>query len=137
VTDGRGVDIALDSIGGASFRKSYDLLAPGGRLLCFGNSAMARPGRRSIVRALLSIVRMPRFSPIELMNRNRGVLGAHIGHLWGETRLLRPQMEHLLELLAAGHITPIIDQAFAFEDAAAAHERLESRANIGKVLLHP
>jgi len=137
LTDGRGVDIALDPIGGASFRQSYRLLAPGGRLLCYGNSAMSRPGKRSIARALLSLLQMPRFGPVRLMNENRGVLGVHIGHLWGELRILRPQMEHLLELLAAGHIEPVIDRVYAFDEAAAAHERLERRQNIGKVLLRP
>lgn len=137
LTDGRGVDIVLDSVGGSSFRKSYRLLAPGGRLLCFGNSAMSRRGGRSLLRAAWSLLQMPRFGPVELMNRNRGVLGAHIGHLWGETRLLRPQMEHLLELLAARQIEPVIDAIFPFADAPAAHARLESRANVGKVLLAP
>jgi NADPH:quinone reductase-like Zn-dependent oxidoreductase len=40
VTGGRGVDIALDAVGGESFKKSYRCLAPLGRLVVFGASSM-------------------------------------------------------------------------------------------------
>src|SRR5262249_48794645 len=48
LTDGRGVDIVLDAVGGKSWAKSYRSLAPLGRLFCFGGSAFQPEGKRQI-----------------------------------------------------------------------------------------
>lgn len=59
LTNGRGVDVVLDPIGGRSFAESYRLLAPLGRLVIYGVSSIAPGERRSIWRALTTIARMP------------------------------------------------------------------------------
>lgn len=135
LTNGRGVDIALDPIGGRSFRRSYDLLAPGGRLCCYGVSSMSGSEKRSWPRVLRSVMRMPRFGPVALMNDNRGVSGVNLGRLWDEQRLLRPQLERLVELAADGRIRPIVDRVFPLEQAAEAHRFLQERRNVGKLVL--
>lgn len=135
ITNGRGVDIALDPIGGRSFRTSYELLAPGGRLCCFGVSAMAPGRRKNLFAALRSLARMPRFGPIGLMNDNRSVAGVNLGHLWDETEMLVPQFEAIMNHAAAGRIRPIVDGTYTLDRAADAHERLQSRQSVGKVLL--
>jgi NADPH:quinone reductase-like Zn-dependent oxidoreductase len=136
-TGGRGIDIALDPIGGRSFRTTYRLLAPGGRLFCFGVSAMAPSERPRIVPALRTLVTMPRFHPIRLMNDNRAVIGINLGRLWSEPDLLRPQLRALVEHARDEEIAPLVDSTFSFAHAAAAHVRLQTRENVGKVLLHP
>lgn len=135
LTGGRGVDIVLDPIGGGSFRTSYSLLAAGGRLCCFGVSDMAPGRRRNPIAALRSLLRMPRFGPIALMNDNRAVAGINLGHLWDETEMLVPQFEAIIAHAAAGRIRPVIDNAFDLARASEAHERLQSRRSVGKILL--
>jgi len=137
LTSGRGVDIVLDAIGGASFRRGYDLLAPGGRLCCFGASSMAPGTKRNLPAAIRGMIRMPRFGAIALMNDNRSVAGVNLGHLWDETEMLRPQFEAIVAHAAAGRVKPVIDQVFDLENAAGAHERLQSRHSVGKILLRP
>lgn len=134
-TGGRGVNVALDPVGGVSFRRSYDLLAPGGRLCCFGVSAMAPGTRRNPAAALWTLLRMPRFGPVGLMNDNRSVAGVNLGRLWDETEMLRPQFAAVLRLASEGRVTPVLDRAFPLEEAAQAHARLQDRENVGKVLL--
>src|SRR3954471_5810276 len=90
ITKGRGVDVILDPIGGRSFLTSYRMLAPLGRLIIFGLSAAAPGERRSVWRAFHAWLANPRFDPMSLINRNRGVFGLHVGHLWGERRQLAP-----------------------------------------------
>jgi NADPH:quinone reductase-like Zn-dependent oxidoreductase len=53
------IDLALDAIGGRSFRQSFSLLRAGGRLVCFGASEVQAGERRSPLRALRVIAQMP------------------------------------------------------------------------------
>jgi synaptic vesicle membrane protein VAT-1 len=135
LTRGRGVDVILDPIGGRSFTASYRMLAPLGRLIIFGLSAAAPGERRNLLRAFQTWVSTPRFNPMSLINRNRGVFGLHIGHLWDERRQLAPLMEMLLSELRAERIKPVVARTFPLERAADAHRFIQSRQNIGKVVL--
>jgi NADPH:quinone reductase-like Zn-dependent oxidoreductase len=135
ITRGRGVDVILDPIGGRSFTDSYRMLAPLGRLVIFGLSAAAPGQRRSMWRAFQAWYSTPRFNPLSLINRNRGVFGLHIGHLWDEHRQLAPLMAMLISELHAGRLTPVVARTFPLERAADAHRFIQSRANIGKVVL--
>jgi NADPH:quinone reductase-like Zn-dependent oxidoreductase len=135
ITKGRGVDVILDPIGGRSFASSYRMLAPLGRLIMFGLSAAAPGERRSWLRALGAWLATPRFDPLSLINRNRGVFGLHAGHLWGERQQVAPWMDLLMSELKAGRIAPVVARTFALERAADAHRFIQSRQNIGKVVL--
>jgi NADPH:quinone reductase-like Zn-dependent oxidoreductase len=138
-THGRGVDLVLDAVGGASFRKSYRALAPSGRLGMFGLSAAASGKRRNFLRAapaLLSTLRV-RFSPVRLMNENKGVFGVNLGHLWQEIDRLTIWMDDLIELYRNGAVRPVIAAKFGFDDVAKAHHYIQDRQNVGKVLLVP
>ena len=130
LTNGRGVDVVLDPIGGRSFADSYRLLAPLGRMVAYGVSRMAAGERRSLWRAAPTIVTMPRFNPLSLMNRTRGVC-----HLWSERERLGDGMMLLLDEIGAGRIRPIVARTFPLERAADAHRFMQSRSNIGKVVL--
>jgi NADPH:quinone reductase-like Zn-dependent oxidoreductase len=135
LTHGRGVDVILDPIGGRSFTDSYRMLAPLGRLVIFGLSAAAPGERRNTWRAFQAWMATPRFNPMSLINRNRGVFGLHIGHLWEERRQLAGLMEMLISELHAGRLTPVVARTFPLESAADAHRFIQSRSNIGKVVL--
>lgn len=135
LTRGRGVDVILDPIGGRSFTESYRMLAPLGRLIIFGLSAAAPGEKRNPWRALHTWLSTPRFNPMSMINRNRGVFGLHIGHLWDERRQLASMMDMLISELAAGRLTPVVARTFPLERAADAHRFIQSRANIGKVIL--
>ncbi len=130
-----GVDVILDAVGGDSWRQGYRLLAPGGRLVCFGASTLSRPGGRHLLAALWQLLRFPRFGPLALMSDNRAVAGVNIGHLWDRDAMMRPQIAALLRYAAEGRIKPRVDRAFGLADAAAAHRYIQERKNVGKVVL--
>jgi len=131
----RGVDIVLDAVGGDSWRHGYRLLAPAGRLVCYGASGLAEGPTRNILKVLWRVVRFPRFGPIGLMKDNRSVAGVNLGHLWNEETVMAPQVQALLAYAREGKVTPRVDRAFPAADAAAAHRYIHERRNIGKVLL--
>ena len=125
LTNGRGVDVVLDPIGGRSFATSYRLLAPLGRLVVYGVSSIAPGERRSVWRAATTLLRMPRFKPLSLMNRNRGVFGLNLGHLWDERRQLAKSMRYLLDEVGAGRLRPVVART------------ISARAGRGGASLHP
>jgi NADPH:quinone reductase-like Zn-dependent oxidoreductase len=135
LTNGRGVDVVLDPLGGASFAASYRMLAPLGRLIIYGVSGIARGSRRSLWHAAREMLRMPRFHPMSMINRNRGVFGLHLGHLWNERQHLTTAMDMLLSEFGSARLHPVIARTFPLEQAAEAHRYLQSRSNIGKVIL--
>ena len=134
LTKNRGVDVVLDPIGGRSFGESYRMLAPMGRLVMVGVSSVAGE-RRSVLKLLRAWWTMPSFGPLSLINRNRGVFGLNVGHLWDERRPLQSLLELILEEVHAVRLQPIVSKTFPLERAADAHRFIQSRANIGKVVL--
>ena len=135
LTAGRGVDVVLDPIGGRSFSVSYRLLAPLGRMVIYGASSIASGERRNLWRVIRTVLSMPTFKPLSLMNSNRAVMGLNLGHLWTEEHQLRGAMAMILDDAAAGRLRPVVAQTFPLERAGDAHRFLQSRANIGKVVL--
>jgi len=139
ITEGRGVELILDAVGGDSFKKGFRILAPTGRLGMFGMSSAAVGKQRSIVAALKTVASMPwlQFNPPALINENKGVFGVNLGHLWGEIPRISRWMDSLLSLWDQGVVRPRVDRVFPFAEAAAAHHYVQDRRNIGKVLLKP
>jgi NADPH:quinone reductase-like Zn-dependent oxidoreductase len=135
LTNNRGVDVVLDPLGGKSFRQSYALLAPLGRLIIYGASEVVTGERRSMLRIARAWLEMPKFRSLALIEQNRGLFGLHVGRLWSEVRRLTAAMETLIGELEAGRLRPVVAQAFALERAAEAHRLIHARANIGKVIL--
>ncbi|MCG6948602.1 MAG: medium chain dehydrogenase/reductase family protein [Acidobacteria bacterium] len=137
LTDGRGVDIALDAVGGESFKKSYKSLADLGRLFIFGASSLAPGKKRSWISALTGLSKMGSFKPLQLMSHNKGVFGVNLGHLWHRRDELAVMLGEILDLFADGTFKPVVDRGFPFDDAAAAHRYIQDRKNFGKVILTP
>ena len=137
LTGGRGVDVALDAVGGASFKRSYRALAPAGKLVMFGASA-ATPGMKFQPLAALGMVAsLPIFFPMQMLNANKGVFGVNVGTLFGEDVLLKRELAEILSGVEEGAFTPLVDLEVPFAEAPRAHRRLGERANFGKVLLVP
>jgi NADPH:quinone reductase-like Zn-dependent oxidoreductase len=130
-------DVILDAVGGKSFRLSYSLLRPGGRLVAFGASAVVSGQRRNLVTALRAVVRMPRFNMVKQMSESKAVIGLNMLSLWKDRGTLEPWIAPLQSMLDDGTITPVIAGTFSFEDAGAAQSMITERRNVGKVVLVP
>jgi NADPH:quinone reductase-like Zn-dependent oxidoreductase len=137
MTNGRGVDLVIDPIGGAHWKKSYAALRATGRLGMFGISAVSANGLSGKLNMLKAAIQTPRFHPFALLNKNRGVFGLNLGHMWHEPEKVALWMRDILRGVEEGWVNPYVDRAFSFDEAGAAHRYLEERKNIGKVVLVP
>ena len=120
-TNGRGVDVILDLVGGAYFEENLKSLALKGRLLLVGMTA------GSTAQFNLGIALMKRLTLIGTVLRARSIED--------KANATRAFAISVVPLLAAGSATPNLDKVFDFRDVRAAHEYLESNESFGKVVL--
>ena len=120
-TQGRGVDMVLDNVGGDYVARNLSALAPGGRhvSLSFMQGAKVELDLQLVMRKGLSLT----------SSTLRPKSAAE------KARLAQNISKHLLPLMASGKISPIIHTTLPLAQAADAHRILEANANIGKVLL--
>lgn len=121
ITD-EGPDLVLDGVGGDSFEKSLDALAPFGRIVTYG-VASGEPGQ----------VETP-----EVFFGNASIIGYHLGQASQQaSERVFSAVSDLTEGFASGELEVIVGETFDLEDAAEAHRFIENRESSGKVVLVP
>jgi NADPH2:quinone reductase len=119
-TGGRGVDGVLDPLGGRVLEHSLELIRPMGAIVAIGEADGP----------------WPPVSLASLAGRNIGVHGFYLGRLARRAPgALREAVAALSALWREHAIAPAVGSTFALGDAAAAHELIERREHLGKVLL--
>jgi len=119
ITDGRGVDVIVDGVGGEVTQRGFAVSAYKGRVLMYGTSA------RDFRRYDLSEMRM-----------NRSITGVSLTPEFGTPRVIEMVEGHIRDV-ASGELRVAIDRTYRLEEAAAAHAYIESRQAFGRVLLIP
>ena len=121
-TNGAGVNLVVDSVGGSTLEGSVAMLAYRGRI-----SWVGRAGREP---------RPPEIGAI--MGKNASITGVFLGAemAMNPTRT-HPMIESLIARVAKKELTVVIDSTFPLSDAEGAHRHIESRKAFGRVLLIP
>jgi NADPH2:quinone reductase len=122
LTDGRGVDVIVDSVGGSTLQKSLHCLAYRGRCVTFGDA-----GRE--IAATLDISTM--------RPNNQTLVGYFLGAELFMTPRAHAMIAGILDDVASGDLRVVIDRRFPLELAGEAHAYIESRQAFGRVLLIP
>jgi NADPH:quinone reductase len=122
LTEGRGVDVIVDSVGGATLQGSINALAYRGRCVTVGDAG------RSAAEPL----------DISTMRANNQTLS---GYFLGAELFTSPRaysmIAGLLADIARGDLRVVVDRTYPLAEAAAAHAYIESRRSFGRVLLVP
>lgn len=122
MTGGKGISVILNPIGGATIEQDLHCLMPFGRLVVFGDMAG-----------------QPACIPADgLYTTNRSILGCSFGHY----RRFRPDpvrksMNIAIELLANKQIEMFVHECLHFKEASRAHDLLEKKQSLGKIVLVP
>ena len=111
LTGGRGVDVVVEHVGEATWKSSLQVARPGARIAVCGATTGPNPPAA-----------LHRIWWKELT-------------IYGSTMGTQADFEGAYDLVASGRVRPIVDSVFPLTDARAAHERLESGAQFGKVVL--
>ena len=109
----RGVDVVVEHVGAATWRKSLESLAPAGRLVTCGATTGYDAG----------------VDLRYLFSKQWSLLGSFMGTM-GE-------LHRVLQFVFRGQLKPVIDRVYPLAEIRAAHQRLEDRAQFGKVLVTP
>jgi NADPH:quinone reductase len=122
LTNGKGVDVVLDMVGGDYVAREIGCLADDGRIVVIAllGGAKANVDLGQVLRRRLTITGSTlRPRPVAF-----------------KARIARELRERVWPLLEAGTIKPVIHQTFPLEEAAAAHALMESSAHVGKIMLN-
>lgn len=120
LTDNKGVNLVVDSVGGSTLQGSILSLGYRGRV-----SMVGQAGREPMVVDVST-----------MMGGNRSLSGVFLGAEIFTDRV-HDNIQRLVNEVAAGTLQVVIDKTFPLSDAAAAHAYIESRKAVGRVLLIP
>ena len=120
-TDGRGVDLIIDSLGAPFLAQNLRSLALEGRLVSVGRTA------GTVADLDLDLLSLRRLKMIGVTFRTRSADEA--------LACTEACAQDLLPHLLSGAIKPVVDSSFPLEDIAAAHERLASNEQVGKIVM--
>ncbi|PLR95310.1 quinone oxidoreductase family protein [Bacillus sp. T33-2] len=120
-TGGKGVNVALEMVGGDVFYKTLKCLAAFGRLVIYGVAS----GEQS------------RFYPSSLMARNQSVIGFFLPQIMKNPKLIQSSLEEMLNYLSEGQLKLTIGGVYPLDQAADVHRLLQSRKTKGKLILKP
>jgi NADPH2:quinone reductase len=120
-TGGKGADVILDMVGGDYIERNYEAAAVEGRIvqIAFQGSPKATVDFRRIM--------LKRQTHTGSVLRSRPVAD--------KGAIARGVEQHVLPLITAARVRPVMDSTFPMAQAAAAHARMEASAHIGKIVL--
>lgn len=121
LTEGRGVDLAFDSVGAATLAASLKALARGGTVVSFG-SASGPP---------------PAIDPLQLINSCSRVAGGSLFSYVADPAELQKRAAAVIDAIGAGWLRIAEGTAYALDRASEAHRAAEGRATQGKLYLIP
>lgn len=130
----RGVDLALEMVGGEVFRAVTDSLAPFGRVVVSGYAELDYTlwNPLSWWRAWRG---MPRMGLMRMLERSNGMLSTHLGYLLADPALMTRVFGELSAFVARHGLRPQVGHVLPFDRVAEAHRLMESRRSYGKIVL--
>jgi len=121
LTNGKGVDLILDMVGGDYIPRNVRALATAGRLV------------------MIAFLNGPKseLNFAQIMVKRLTLTGSTLRpqSVQAKAKIAENLRRDVWPLISSGRIAPLIDSTFALEDAVAAHQRMESSVHIGKIVL--
>ncbi|NQV54128.1 MAG: zinc-binding dehydrogenase [Flavobacteriales bacterium] len=129
------IDVAFDPIGGSNFKKSMKLLGAGGRIVPFGASEWSA-SKGGLIDKIKLAFGFGFLHPVPMMMNSKAVIGVNMLRIGQhKSAYLNACINEVYDHFQQGILKPSVDSIFDAADIAKAHERLEGRGSIGKVVV--
>jgi len=133
--NGHQLDMVFDSLGGTAFAKGVKLLAPGGKMVCYG-AAEQLESRKNKLKLISLAVGFGLFSPISLLMQSKSIITVNMLRIADfKQSVFNEVLQNVIKMADQKIITPHVSKVFPALDIAEAHDFLESRQSTGKVVL--
>ena len=131
ITDGKGVDVIFDAVGGKSVKKGFRSLAAGGRIVCYGAAEMSN---QNIFGKIKSALGFGFYHPVMFMTASKSMIGLNMLRIADDHPIILQRcLEAVVRLTEEGIFIPSAGKIFPVTEIAEAHDFLESRKSMGKV----
>lgn len=135
IKNGDKLDVVFDSLGGTAFAKGVKLLAPGGKMVCYG-AAEQLESRKNKLKLVSLAWGFGLFSPISLLMQSKSIITVNMLRIADfRQNVFNEVLQNVIEMAVQKVITPHVSKVFAASEIADAHDFLESRQSTGKVVL--
>jgi len=134
-TNGEGVDVVLEVVGGEVFRKSLDLLNPFGRMAVIGFASL-NLNKLNPFSWWKTWQDIPRVKINDMAQASQVVGASHLGYLLRDTERMMRIWEALSRFVLEHELKPVVGHEFNFQDLPKAHALMESRKSTGKIVVH-
>ena len=133
ITNQKGIDVIFDAVGGKSVKKGIRLLAPGGRLVCYGASALTSKNLFGKIKTALDF---GFYHPAMLMMPSKSIIGINMLQIADyQPQVIERTLSAVMKLYSTGVFVPAIAKVFLATAIDEAHDYLENRKSIGKVVV--
>lgn len=133
LTHKNGVDVIFDAVGGKSLKKGFRSLASGGRIVCYGAADISD---KNIFGKLKTLLDFGFYHPLQLMSPSKAIIGINMLRMAdNKPAILQRCLQTVLQLTNEGVFKPTLGKVFKVNDIAAAHDYLEKRKSMGKVVV--
>ncbi len=134
ITGKPNLDFAFDSVGGSTFKKSLKLLQPCGSIVSFGAASQLKGNNK--LKAIAAALGFGFFSPIQYLMKSQSLIAVNMLRVADyKPEIFKDVLSNVCDLAAKGIIKPELAAVYPADDIATAHDFLESRKSIGKVVL--
>lgn len=133
--NGTGADLVLEVVGGDVFRKSMKILNPFGRTVVMGFASLNLK-KWNPVSWYQTWRSIPRVKISNLAVHSSGVLSSHLGYLLNDEVRMRLLLKKMTDYMKEHNLRPEVGKIFPFEELPAAHDWMESRKSVGKIVVN-
>ena len=131
ITDGKGVDVIFDAVGGSYMKTGFRSLAPGGRIVCYGAADISD---RNIFGKISTLLGFGIYHPMQFMNTSKALIGVNMLRIADNNPArLKRSLDNVVRLHDEGVFKPLIGRVFPVSQLGEAHAFLGGRGSTGKV----
>ena len=134
LTGGQGVDVIQEMVGGDVFKKSVRVLKPLGRIIVMGYASMDLK-KWNPISWYKTWKGVPKANLMDMSKRVYSMMAFHLGYLMKDEAIIERIIQGLSEFVIKYNIRPVVGQTFSFDEIPKAHELMESRKSMGKIVI--